>query len=124
MSRILIVDDEPEITRLLSGYLASKGHEAHTAANTVEAVRKIKEVRPDVVLLDLIMPGQNGIEALKVIKAFDPDIAVILVTAVIDEQLISLALDSGADAHLAKPFQLEDILKALDFVTGRRGQRA
>ena len=119
MSRILIVDDEPEITRLLKGYLAAKGHEAHTALDGTEAIRKAGALRPDVVLLDLIMPGQSGIDVLKEIKAVDPGIAVIMMTAVIDEQLVQIAIESGADAHFAKPFQLEEIMKTLHRIVNR-----
>jgi len=72
MERILVVDDETQIVRLLQKYFASKGYEVHTARSGLEAVDRVKDVRPDVVLLDILMPGMGGLDTLKEIKKIDP----------------------------------------------------
>jgi len=72
MERILVVDDEAQIVRLLQKYFASKGYEVHTAGSGLEAVDRVKDVRPDVVLLDILMPGMGGLDALKEIKKIEP----------------------------------------------------
>ena len=109
MERILVVDDEIHVVRLLRKYLASKAYEVHTAVNGLEAIEKVKEVKPHVVLLDIIMPGMGGIDTLKEIKKINPKIAVIMVTAVIDEELAKRALQLGADDYITKPLDLNYI---------------
>jgi len=109
MERILVVDDEIHVVRLLRKYLASKAYEVYTAVNGLEAIEKVKEVKPHVVLLDIIMPGMGGIDTLKEIKKINPKIAVIMVTAVIDEELAKRALQLGADDYITKPLDLNYI---------------
>jgi DNA-binding response OmpR family regulator len=106
MERILVVDDETQIVRLLEYFLTSKGYEAYTAMNGAEALEVVKEKRPHVVLLDIIMPGMGGIETLKEIKKINPETIVIMVTAVIDEELAKWAIQLGADDYITKPFDL------------------
>lgn len=109
MERILVVDDEVHVVRLLQKYLKSKSYEVYTATNGMEAIEKVKEVRPHIVLLDIIMPGIGGIDALKEIKKINPKIAVIMVTAVIDEELAKRAIQLGADDYITKPLDLNYI---------------
>jgi len=103
MERILVVDDEVHIVRLLQKYLASKEYEVYTAGGGLEAIEKVKDIRPHAVLLDILMPGMGGIDTLKEIKKIDPKIAVIMVTAVIDEELAKRAVQLGADDYITKP---------------------
>ena len=107
MERILVVDDEAQIVRLLQKYFASKGYEVHTAGSGPEAIDRVIDVRPDVVLLDILMPGMGGLDALKEIKKIDPKIGVIMVTAVIDEELAKRALELGADDYITKPIDFD-----------------
>ncbi len=107
MERILVVDDEAQIVRLLQKYFASKGYEVHTAGSGLEAVDRVKDVRPDVVLLDILMPGMGGLDALKEIKKIDPQIGVIMITAVIDEEIARRALELGADDYITKPIDFD-----------------
>ena len=92
MKRILVVDDEIHVVRLLQKYLASKEYEVYTATSGLDAIQKAKDMMPHIVLLDIIMPGMGGIDTLKEIKKINPKIAVIMVTAVIDEELAKRAL--------------------------------
>ena len=113
MKRILVVDDEQQILRLLTGFLSSRGYDVFTASDGVEALSKVRTVHPDAVLLDIIMPGMGGIEVLKEIKAIDPETVVLMITGVIDEQVNELARQAGADGYILKPFNFDDLDTAL-----------
>ncbi len=107
MGKILVVDDEIEVVRLLKDFLTSKDYEVYTALNGAEALALVKEVKPDIVLLDIIMPGMGGIDTLKEIKKIDPTTAVIMVTAVIDEELAKRAVNLGAFDYITKPINID-----------------
>ena len=120
MERILVVDDEVEVCNTLKKFLASKGYEVYTALDGKTAVSKTKEVRPHIVLLDIIMPGMSGIDTLKEIKKVDPSVGVIMVTALVDEELAKRALKLGAYEYITKPIDLNYLktvvmVKMVDF---------
>ncbi len=106
MARILVVDDEFEVRDILKKFLTAKGYEVDTAIDGETTIKKVKEFNPNVVLLDIMMPGMGGIETLKEIKKIDPSIGVIMVTAVIDEDLAKRALEIGAFEYITKPINL------------------
>jgi DNA-binding NtrC family response regulator len=106
MERILVVDDEVEVCKVLKEFLASKGYEVHTALDGSTAISKVKEVRPHIVLLDIIMPGMGGIDVLKEIKGIDHRVGVIMVTAVADHELARRAIELGAYDYITKPMDL------------------
>jgi len=107
MKKILVVDDEVEVVRLLQEFLTFKGYQVYTALNGLEALEKVKEVAPHIVLLDIMMPGMGGIDTLKEIKKIDPNVAVIMVTAVIDEELANRAVTLGAFDYITKPINID-----------------
>jgi len=107
--RILVVDDEIQAVRLLKKFLISKAYDVYTATNAWEALEQIKEANPHIVLLDMIMPGMGGLDTLKEIKKINPEIAVIMVTALIDEELAKQALQWDADGYMTKPIDLNNI---------------
>ncbi len=109
MERILVVDDEIHVVRLLQKHLVSKSYEVYTAMNGIEAIQKVKDVRPHIVLLDIIMPGMGGIDTLKEIKKINSKIVVIMITAVIDEELAKRALQLGANDYITKPLDLKRV---------------
>lgn len=113
MERLLIVDDEAEIPRLLEWHMTAQGYDVHTALEGAEALQKVRALFPDAVLLDIVMPGRGGIEVLREIKKISPRIAVVMMTAVIDDQMMETALQSGADGYVIKPFDLYAIGKEL-----------
>lgn len=120
MSRILVVDDEIDVCNILKKFLTSKNYEVETALNGETAVEKIRDFKPNVVLLDIMMPGMGGIETLKEIKNIDSSIGVIMVTAVIDEELAKRALELGAYEYITKPINLHHLetvvlIKMVDF---------
>ena len=107
MGKILVVDDEVEVVRLLENFLTSKGYEVYTALNGADALALVKKVKPDIVLLDIMMPGMGGIDTLKEIKKIDPTTAVIMVTAIIDEELANRAVKLGAFDYITKPINID-----------------
>jgi DNA-binding response OmpR family regulator len=107
MKRILVADDEKDVCDVLKEFLSAKGYEVHTALDGTAALKAAQDVRPHVMLLDIIMPGMTGIEVLKEIKKRDPSIAVIMATAVTDEELAKRTLELGAYDYVVKPFNLD-----------------
>jgi CheY-like chemotaxis protein len=108
---ILVVDDDPEIVTMLSTRLESRGYRVVTASNGKEALAEAKRRRPDLMILDVMMPGKNGWEVARALKQ-DPitePIKVIMLTA-IGEQVNELTSPLyGADAHFDKPFDFGEL---------------
>ena len=113
MAKVLVVDDEPEAVELLVEFLASKGYEVLTATSGEEALRRVKEDRPHLVLLDIRMPKMNGIEVLRRIREIDPEMGVIMVTAVNEEDVGRKALELGAFDYIVKPLDLKYLERSL-----------
>jgi two-component system chemotaxis response regulator CheY len=112
MGKILIVDDTLFMRTLLKNILFSGGHTiTGEAADGEEGVAKYKEMKPDLVTMDIVMPKLNGIEALKAIKEFDPAAKIVMCTAVGQEQMVKLAIKSGAKGYIIKPFQAPKVLE-------------
>lgn len=103
--KILIADDEPDILEIIQFNLQTEGYEVATAKNGDEAFEKAKKFLPDLVMLDIMMPGKNGIEVcnlLRKLPAFK-DTLIIFLTAMSDENTEIKGLESGADDYLTKP---------------------
>lgn len=109
-SLILVVDDEEEIRKILSRILEKEGFKVITAPEGQQALQRICFDAPDVVLLDVRMPGLNGMEVLKKIKEIDDDLPVVLVTAYADIHQAVEAMKDGAYDYLAKPFDNEEVV--------------
>lgn len=112
MGRILIVDDTMFMRTLLKNILFSGGHTiVGEAADGEEGIAKYMELKPDLVTMDVVMPKLNGIESLKGIKLFDPAARVVMCTAVGQEQMVKLAIKTGAKGYIVKPFQAPKVLE-------------
>ena len=112
MGKILIVDDTLFMRTLIKNILFTGGHSiAGEAGDGEEAIAKYQELKPDLVTMDVVMPKMNGIEALKGIKAIDPNAKIIMCTAVGQEQMVKLAIKSGAKGYIVKPFQEPKVLE-------------
>jgi two-component system, OmpR family, phosphate regulon response regulator PhoB len=112
--RVLVVDDEPDITGLLAYHLAKAGYRVITAANGSEALKSAREQRPDLVVLDLMLPGLSGYDVLGELRRREDtrEVGVIVLTARKDERDRIKGLSLGADDYLAKPFSpLELVLR-------------
>ena len=109
MGIILVVDDEIEACKVLDEFLSSKGYEVHTAYDGPSAIGKIKEVKPHLVLLDMIMPGMHGTEVLKEIQNIDPAVKIVMVTVVTDEEKACETFEFGAYDYITKPVNLSHL---------------
>ncbi len=111
--KVLVVDDEADVREVIVEYLREEGFEIVEAANGLEALLQVKRVRPDAVLLDLMMPRLGGLDAIKRIHAFDRKIRVLVITGVLDAELHRRARALGAAAVFPKPLSPAEIVAAL-----------
>jgi DNA-binding NtrC family response regulator len=120
MSRILIVDDDRRIVQLLSDCF-KHAYTVEVAMNAGEALAIVRRQRPDLVLLDLMLPGVSGMHLLKEIKETDPTIAVVMVTGSNDVGLATEAVEHGAAAFVRKPFGLAHLDRLVTEVLAKSG---
>ena len=112
--KTLVVEDNAMTRGMIIELLTEMGHQVvGQAGNGDEAVRVFQEQRPELVLLDLIMPGKTGMEALVEIKAIDPAVKIVIVTAVRQDLMSRELLEKGAMAVLHKPFMYEELADVL-----------
>ena len=99
---------------MIKGILSKNGFEiVGEAQNGAEAIEKYKSLRPDVVTMDMVMPGVDGIAAVKAIVADDPDAKIVMCTSMGQEALLNEAIESGAKTYITKPFQPAKILESI-----------
>lgn len=108
-ARILIVDDEPQIRRVMRATLVAKGYMVSTARNGEEALDKVREERFDLILLDINMPGIGGMETCRIIRS-QSDIPIVILSIRNSEKEKIEALDAGADDYVTKPFSTPELL--------------
>jgi two-component system OmpR family response regulator len=123
-ARLLVVEDEEMILELLSGSLRFAGFDVVTAVSGAEALRAVTASRPDLVLLDVMLPDGDGFEVVRRLRSSGPDVPVIFVTARdgVQERVAGLAL--GADDYVTKPFSLDEVLERIRAVLRRTGRAA
>ena len=116
MARILVVDDDPSVRALLRDVLECEGHEVELVTGGFAALRAVQAVRPDCVLLDVMMPGLDGHEVLARLRQLEggPSLPVIMLTAAADDANAWRAWSGGVDYFLAKPFDALELLRYLD----------
>ncbi len=107
--KILVCDDEPKIRMFIRANLEARGYDVFLAQDGVEAVESTGIILPDLILLDINMPGMNGIEACKQIRMWS-DVPIIVLSVRGDEMDKVKALDGGADDYITKPFGVEELL--------------
>jgi len=119
--RILTVDDETSLTELLSMALRYEGWEVSTAASGLAAVKTAREIRPDAIVLDMMLPDFDGLEVMRRIRAEQPDVPVIFLTArdALDDRIGGLT--AGGDDYVTKPFSLEELVARLRGLLRRSG---
>jgi two-component system KDP operon response regulator KdpE len=108
-ARILVVDDEPQIRRSLQGNLEGKGYAVETVESGEQAITAFQNRRPDIIVLDLLMPGMGGVEVVRRIRA-SSTVPIIVLSAMDDERDKVEALETGADDYITKPFGMEELL--------------
>jgi two-component system chemotaxis response regulator CheY len=115
LKKVLIVDDTKFMRNILAGILKKKDLEiAGEAVNGREAIEKYKELRPDIVTMDIIMPEIDGIQAVKEIMKFDPNAKILMCSAMGQQALVIEAIQAGAKDFVIKPFQPTRVLEAVD----------
>ncbi|MGW8959674.1 response regulator [Paenibacillus sp. NPDC055715] len=112
--KVLIVDDQNGIRILLMEVFGSEGYETFQAANGKIALEIVEKEPPDLVLLDMKIPGMDGLEILKHLKTMNPDIKVIMMTAYGELDMIKEATELGALMHFTKPFDIDEIRIAVN----------
>ena len=122
--RVLTVDDETSLTELLSMALRYEGWEVSTAGSGLAAVKAAREVRPDAIVLDMMLPDFDGLEVMRRVRAEQPDVPVIFLTAkdALDDRIGGLT--AGGDDYVTKPFSLEELIARLRAVLRRSGATA
>ncbi|BEH01893.1 response regulator transcription factor [Brooklawnia propionicigenes] len=119
--RVLAVDDEPSLTELLSMALRYEGWNARTAGTGTEAVRTAREFQPDAIVLDMMLPDFDGLEVMRKVRADQPDVPVIFLTAKDAVADRVAGLTAGGDDYVTKPFSLEEVIARLRALMRRSG---
>src|SRR5437867_11955344 len=113
-ARVLVVDDEPSVVEVFREFLSGEGYALSVALSGEEAVRLIPEIKPDLVLTDINLPGLSGLEVMRFAKREDPEVAVIVVTGYASASTAIDALREGAYDYVTKPFDLDDVQQIVE----------
>ena len=119
LGRILVVDDEPEVVAILTKSFSDAGYTVDAAAHGGDALIAVSQYQPDVVVLDILMEGLDGVQVLERIRSLDPSIRVIMITGSTDATLKPTALSMGAFAYVSKPVSLGHLHEAVAAAFGR-----
>jgi len=117
-AKILVVDDEPSILKLVTAYLQSEGYDFMTAEDGISALKAVRSYRPDIIILDIMLPGMDGIEVLGQLRR-ESDAYVIMLTARSEETDKIIGLSVGADDYLTKPFSPRELMARIKSVLRR-----
>ena len=117
-TKILVVDDDPELNSLLQDYLGGQGYSVETAGDGVQMQRKLAEVKPDMLILDLMLPGDDGLTLCRNLRAVSR-IPILMLTARGDDMDRIIGLEMGADDYLPKPFNPRELLARIKSVLRR-----
>lgn len=120
MSKVLVVDDQLGVRRLLFETFREDQHEVEMAGNGKEALQILEKFDPDLILMDMKMPGMNGIDTLRQIRSFNKEVGVIMMTAYGDAQNMEQARDLGVLYYMSKPFDLFEMRdRVREILTGK-----
>ncbi len=119
MAKIMMVDDAAFMRKVIKDALSKAGYtDLHEAVDGADAFEKYKELKPDLVLMDITMPNMDGLEALKAIRAADGNANVVMCSAMGQETMVIDAIRSGAKDFIVKPFKGERVLKTVTSIVG------
>jgi DNA-binding NtrC family response regulator len=113
-AHVLAIDDEPGIRDMLASLLVMEGYDVATAESGSDAVAVAQQQRFDVVITDYSMPGMDGLETLRALKAIDPELAVIIATGYASEDTLRSCRAGGAYDTIRKPYEVDDLLQAIE----------
>ena len=122
MPRVLVVDDDPTVREVVVSYLRAAGHEVLEAADGESVTNLVRELPPDLVVLDLMLPGIDGLEVCRRLRATS-DVPVIMLTALGSETDRVVGLERGADDYVTKPFSPRELVLRVESVLRRAGER-
>lgn len=117
-AKILIVEDEPKIAQLLADYLRANSHEPYVIADGSQVIESVRQDMPDLILLDLMLPGRDGIDICRDIRSFS-NVPIIMLTARVEEVDRLLGLELGADDYICKPFSPREVVARIKAVLRR-----
>ena len=123
MGKILIVDDNVNACFLLKSFLEEMDHDVIVSNSGADALEKVRTLKPDIMLLDIIMEGMGGMEVLRRVRLFDKHIGIIMVSALIDDAFSKKALENGADEYITKPFDYKHLNECIlvDLIMRNKG---
>ena len=113
-ARIMVVDDMPDVRGFLSDFLEEEGYAVEAFGNATDALQRLDEFRPGVILLDILMPGLSGLAALEQIRVTNPEVGIIMVTGISDDAIARKTLAQGAFDYIAKPIDLDYLKRSLE----------
>ncbi len=119
--RIWVVDDDPDLRQLLSTYLGEQGYEVRCMGDGAQLMARLEGQRPDLLVLDLMLPGDDGLSLLRRLRDGADDLPVLMLTARADAVDRIIGLEQGADDYLAKPFLPRELTARIEAVLRRRG---
>ena len=122
MSTILIVEDEPKLAALEADYLRNAGYDTHIIGDGAEVAAWVRANAPDLILLDLMLPGRDGLDVCRDLRTFS-DVPIVMVTAKVEEVDRLVGLDLGADDYVCKPFSVRELVARVKAIL-RRGRNA
>ncbi len=130
MAKILVIDDEPSIVNLVTAYLKPEGYEVHTAMDGTSGLKAARSFKPDLIILDVMLPGMDGIELLSRLRR-ESEVYVIMLTAKTEETDKIVGLSVGADDYVTKPFSPRELvarvkaaLRRIETGTSAGGERS
>ena len=118
--KILLADDEEDIKVIVQLYLENNGYEVITAFDGLDAVEKTKEMKPDLILMDIMMPIIDGVEVTRQLKSLEEtkDIPVVMLTAAAQSAMVERAIKAGAADYISKPFDPEHLKSVIEEILG------
>jgi len=114
LNRVLVIDDEPDVLELISMILTGNGFEVFKALTGEEGLIMVPNVNPDLVVLDVVLPGLSGFEICKLVKGRFKNVKVLMVSALDREIDRRYAEEYGADGYISKPFKKDELLREID----------
>lgn len=120
---LLLVDDDPELRELIRRYLEKHGHRVAVLPDAGQLERRLARQRPDLLILDLMLPGESGLAVCNRLRQMGEDLPILMLTARSDEVDRIIGLESGADDYLGKPCNPRELLARIDAILRRRGNR-
>jgi len=113
-ARIMVVDDMADVREFLRDFLEEEGYAVEAFGNATDALQRLDEFRPGVILLDILLPGLSGLSALEQIRATNPEVGIIMVTGICDDATARKTLAQGAFDYIAKPIDLDYLKRSLE----------